>query len=552
MAMEATATTVSTADALQQTLDADTLARLRSACCQSLFFLARGVLGFKDLTPHVHKPICEMLQRYEANRRRLVVFPRSWFKSSVASVAYPIWRAINNPNVRILIVQNSFSNAKKKISEIRQLWEKNALLRVLFPELLPTTSGTWSDECLTLNRTLTAPEGTFEPAGTGTAVTSRHYDEIIEDDTVAPDYDAMTGEIQQPTAAEIEKAIGFHKMCHPLLVHPTQSVITIVGTRWAIEDLIGWIKRHCPEYVVSSRSILEDLNGNPASEDQGGVPVWDRFGIDAIRELRASIGTLMFEMLYMNNPSSSVNTTFKRSMVRYYDTLGTSLVYCTSVDLASAKPSRTSDPDYTVVLTTAIQPSTGRVFVVHYNRGRVDPGETIAWVFNHWRCYKPMVIRIESTGYQATLKYWIEQRQKETGELFYVEPVPHAGITKAARIMGMEPWFASGRIALRVDMSDLERELLAFDKDRIGLGHDDVIDALSMHVPFWSQSTENWRREKEAQETIDPFSGRSVVDELLGRATLLTSYPYDVGLLGQRLKSSQLREYVAAEPVEIN
>lgn len=537
-------------DSTPVVLDEATRQRLREACRASLFFLAKGVLGYKDFCKEVHLPVCNALQRRD-RKRKAVLMPRTWFKTSI-NIAYCIWSEINNSNIRQLFAQNTFSNAEKKVREVKAQWDGNVLLRALFPELLPDASCQWSDKGITLKRSQAMPECTLEPAGTGTQLTSRHYYEIIEDDTVAPDFDAMTGEIQQPTVAEIEKAKGFHKLCHSLLLHPTESYITLTGTRWAVEDLFGEILSKHPEYLVLTRATLEDSNGNPASEEQGGRPVWDRFGTRAIEELRRVYGTLMFEMLYMNSPSSSINSCFKRDMVRYYDNLPTELLYCTSVDLASAKPTKTSDPDYVVVITSAIKPSTGDVFVVHYNRGRFDPGETIVKIFDHWRAYHPMIVYVESTQYQATLKYWIEQRQKETGELFYVEQVPNCSASKAARILGMEPWFAAGRVRMRVGHSDLERELLAFDKDRVGLGHDDVIDALSMQRIFWSQATENWRKEREAELVIDPHSGKAIVDELLQRASLAQSYPYDIGLMGDRLKAILPRtDYVIAQEVTI-
>ena len=145
-------------------LDKDTIEKLRNRCKQSLFFLSRGVLGFKDLTPKIHRPICVALQNHERYPRLLVVFPRTWFKSTLASVAYPIWRAINDPNVRGLIVQNSFSNACKKLAAIRNIFEKNILFRALFPEILPDKTCRWMKECLEVKRTEGHPEGTFEAA----------------------------------------------------------------------------------------------------------------------------------------------------------------------------------------------------------------------------------------------------------------------------------------------------------------------------------------------------------------------------------------------------
>jgi predicted phage terminase large subunit-like protein len=466
----------------------------------------------------------------------MVVLPRTWFKSTIGSIAYPIWRAINDPDIRVLIAQNTMTNAKKKVGAIKNIFENNELLRALFPEILPTGSNPWSSECLMLRRKLSSPEGTFEPAGTGTAVTSRHYDIIIEDDTVAPDFDAMTGEIQQPTQLEIEKAIGFHKLCHPLLIHPTKSQIVIIGTRWAPEDLIGWIIEHSPGYKIMTRAALEK-NGLPADESQGGQPVWDRFDWDTIKELKASVGLFMFHMLYLNIATSAINQIFKRSQVSYYERLPSDLLYCTSVDPApSDSEATTIDADYNVVLTTAVNPRTGDIYVVNYNRDRVDPGELIDIIFRHYNAYKPLEVRVETVAYQKTLSYWITQRQNALKKRFYINEMKNAKSSKAARIMALQPWFAAGKVHMRADHTDLERELLSFDPAKKSGIHDDVIDALSMQVGFWSDVIDAQHEQEKMERRADPFSAESIVDELIQRNKKMNRYPYDIGIMSDRME----------------
>ena len=142
-------------------LDEKTISWMRNKCKGSLFFLCRAVLGFTDITKEIHRPICRALQDHTRNTRIAIVLPRTWFKSSIGSIGYPIWRAINNANVRILIAQNSMTNAKKKIGSIKAIFETNELFQVLFPELMPKGNRPWSAECLTVNRRLPEPEGTF-------------------------------------------------------------------------------------------------------------------------------------------------------------------------------------------------------------------------------------------------------------------------------------------------------------------------------------------------------------------------------------------------------
>jgi len=364
------------------------------------------------------------------------------------------------------------------------------LFRALYSEILPNTGETWTKECLKVNRSIINPEGTFEAAGVGTATTSRHYDEIIEDDTITPKKDDMTGIVQQPTQADIEKAIGWHRQCHPLLVHS-------------------------PEYKKISRAIYENSDGEPARPESGGSIIWpDRFGKDVADALEKNEGPYMFASLYMNSPTSAINQVFKREWIRYYSDLrNRDLVYCTSVDLASATKEESSDPDYTVIMTCAVSAKTNEIFVVHYTRGRLDPGQTIEAIFDHVRTYKPLEVIVESIGYQRTLNYWLKKRMNFHDLNFYINEVKGLQGSKVDRIRGLQPYFANNQIFLKARMSELEQELLAFPKG----SHDDLADALSMQVKFWYNMV-----------------GKAIIDSLKKRSRI--DYPYDVGSLSEQLE----------------
>ncbi len=494
---------------------------------ESLFFLARFILGFHDLDEHIHKPICESLQ--SGGTRYLIVLPRDWFKSTIGAVAYPIWEAINNPEIRILIVQNSMNNARKKLISIKQIFEKNDLLRSLYPELLPKTRSVWSGECLTLNRKGAHPEGTFEAAGTGTAVISRHYDIIIEDDTVAPQIDDMTGIVQQPTQLEIEKAIGFHRLSHPLLLHPSKSKIVVIGTRWAERDLIGWILANTKGWIHITRSCREN-----------GKIIWSRYSEEVLEEMEMALGPFMFSTLFMNEPLSGIDSMFRRDWIKYYQTVPKkNMVYCTSVDPACETENLKSDPDYTVVLTTGMDRNNGDKYIIYYDRARMNPGEQIDAIFNHYRAYKPLEVNVEAISYQRTLCYWLRKRQEKTNLMFFVNPIKGLKGSKNERIKALQPYFASGTLFLKADMTDLERELLSFPNG----AHDDIIDALTMHIEFWYKISLQEEMDKQKEKKDDAFSGLSIIQEITGRHKKLNRYPYDIGIKRDAVQYEQLRVY---------
>ncbi len=145
---------------------------------KSFWFFCRVIMKNDWLTKEVHLDLCNFLQQDYPNKK-LVELPRGFLKTTVASVYYPIWLAINNPSIRILLVQNTFENAAKRVHEIRSIFERNDLFKALYNEIVPNFNSKnirWSNECAEVNRPTTFPEGTFESAGVGTKLTSRHYD----------------------------------------------------------------------------------------------------------------------------------------------------------------------------------------------------------------------------------------------------------------------------------------------------------------------------------------------------------------------------------------
>jgi len=301
---------------MSEELDPKLIKQLAEKGRKSLFFFARGILGFNKLTKHVHRPICKELENFKENVKIKVVLPRDWYKTTIASISYPIWRAINNPEIRVLLVQNTYSNAVAKLGAIKQIFEKNTLFQVCYPELLPTAKSTWTKDSLCVNRTGTFPESTFEAAGTSTSITSRHFDLVIEDDTVAPDYDNMTGALMQPTKEDIEKCIGFHRLVPPLLIEPAESQVLVVGTRWTEADLLAWIDEHEKGYKTITRACLENDKGEP---DPNGNPTWEKtddgtkkFTKEVIDQLFEAVGPYMASALYLNLPVNPENQLFRK------------------------------------------------------------------------------------------------------------------------------------------------------------------------------------------------------------------------------------------------
>jgi predicted phage terminase large subunit-like protein len=479
----------------------DILEQMREKSKNSLYFFAKFVLGYKDFVKHVHRPICRTLQA--PDRRIRVILPRGWFKTTLISIAYPIWEAIRDPNVRILIAQNTFLNAQAKLRAIREQIEGNQLLRRLFPEIIPDSTCKWGSESLCIPRTARFPESTFECAGVRTQVTSRHYDIIIEDDTVAPDFNELGMENVVPTKDDIDQAIGWHRLALPLLVHPSKSRIIVVGTRWFELDLLSWIEKNEPYYTSYVRSCKE-TDGQP--DPKGVLTFPERFDETTLASLEISMGPYLFSCLYLNTPLASEMMIFRKEWFKYYESLPYSrntVFYC-AVDLAGdPKVNKGKSGDYNVVMTTAKDLETGIIYVVDYWRKRANPGEVINEIFRQYNLYKFVKLGIEAIAYQGTLCYWVEERRRKMPDVYFtIEPVTYGNRSKEARVRGLQPLFAAGNILLRTWMSELCTQLETFP-----LGaHDDIADTLAEHLILWTATRTARRKDPKDPNTYDELS----------------------------------------------
>lgn len=191
---------------------------------ESLFLTGKCLLGYTDMTWRTHGPICNALAN-PLTTRKLIVVPRGCFKSSVGSVTFPIWNIIRNPNVRILLDSELYTNSKNFLREI-----KDHLVNPRIERLFGTfKSNTWNEgEIIVSQRTKVHKEATITCTGIGAEKTGQHYDIIIMDDMNSPS--------NSNTPEGCQKVINHYR--HMQAILEPKGVIVIIGTRYSAADLI--------------------------------------------------------------------------------------------------------------------------------------------------------------------------------------------------------------------------------------------------------------------------------------------------------------------------
>lgn len=219
--------------------DEELIATEKEQYLSSLYLFAKYCLGYQDLTEATHLPIADALQA--TTKRKLICVPRGCFKSSLSTIAYPMWLLLHNPNLRILIDSELYSNSKNFLREVKAHYETNRGFRKLFGD--HWKGSMWNEgEVIVGPRTKPLKEPTIACSGIGAGKTSQHYDVIIADDlssyqnTKNPDLAAKTID---------------HYRLYTSLLEPDGTIV-VIGTRYSEIDIIG--------FVIENELEIKDAN----------------------------------------------------------------------------------------------------------------------------------------------------------------------------------------------------------------------------------------------------------------------------------------------------
>ncbi len=482
---------------------------IRTRCAQrfATFSLLVQETGWFDPT---HERLCDWIQYHIQEGQRLdrdvllcITMPRGSLKSTIVTRNLAIWLSTLDPNLRMLIATNTHTNARKKLQSIRGIFDSHDLFRRLYPNLLPTRSCKWTDEAADVNRPMPFPEATFEACGMGTVKIGCHYNIIFEDDTTAPDVSAMKIETTTPSIEAVERAIGWHKQAHNLLVPKGRRIRIVVSTRWCDFDLVQHVREN-EDYKFFDM---------PAMTDDGKPNFPTLYNVEKLREIEKTLGPYMYSCLFLNRPLDPNLRKFQREWFHY----------CTPAEVPEGFHSIAVDPaisEKDSACETAITHC-----VHHTNESKqqflyfredihkhLHPHEIATHTINMaCKCLGKVVLIIETVAFQAALKYIFRDEMIKRGVNFDIVEM-NSRTAKEARIEGLLPYFANGRIIfVRGGITpETESQFLQFPNGRLV----DVIDSWSMHLKVHKGDRVNRTPLPKAPEAM---GWDSVLDELQAR-----------------------------------
>lgn len=162
------------------------------------------------------------------HKRKMIVAPRGSLKTSVSLTAYCIWKLLNNPDERILIMSEVYVNSKNLVREIKSIFASRRFIEVFGD----WTGPQWGESELTINkRTRVYKEASITAGGIGTSKVGQHFSIVLLDD--------INGSKNSDTPEKCAKVHEFYRYLTSIL--EPDGEMMIVGTRYSAADTLGQI-----------------------------------------------------------------------------------------------------------------------------------------------------------------------------------------------------------------------------------------------------------------------------------------------------------------------
>ena len=298
------------------------------------------LLGYRDLgafhKEQLHR-IAEFRTLEDIPIRRLWLWSRGFFKTSLITEAHTLWLIVNNPNIRILIVSFSLEVAKKPFGVLRNHLIGNEDFRYFFREFCPVPNKEGKIEFGTTeyfvipNRTKSLKEPTVMCAGVGTNITGLHFDVQKIDDLV--NKDSVSNDTQ------IQASKDYFSLLGPIFDNPTCPHQDVIGTIYHFNDLHSVILKN----EKFSSSII------PVYNDRGVFAFPERISQEAFeKEILGDPNNNPYDIQsqYLLNPINPADAKFKEEWWKTYDDLPSGLAEYILCDPASTQKKKS---DYTVI-----------------------------------------------------------------------------------------------------------------------------------------------------------------------------------------------------------
>ena len=479
------------------------------------WFFLKYVLRNPVLYGPLHRPIAKWASDWSLKRKKMLLMSRGHVKSNVVSVALPLWEIVRDKNIRILLYSHKDKDSLKFMRAIQESL-RSPFFNACYPDIGPVMDRgrekVWNASALLIERDKKLVENTIEISSRDATIVGRHYDLMIMDDLVT---DTNTATVDQ-----IEQTAEDHKLLESLLDPGARELVT--GTRYNFADEYGRILdtpdlansydiKTIPFMSIEDRAVFEQrLSGTlkwDQSLDDKYLAYPTRFtladddiiydgqdGKDSTKDKKSLVATFkmqgssVFSNQYWLEPHDPSRAAFRESDLRIIHTLpdDRKLTHFRDMDLSSEMATATS---FTAII-SACHDERGNIYIYHIFWGQFDGPEICRELIRGQEVEekaRPVAITAERGPYERALRPFLDRMAMERGIFVPVAFLPsnQGAKTKDDRIIGLQPWFRSGKINVLASCPNIEMLISEMKKFPL-YPLKDILDALSQfpHIVF--------------------------------------------------------------------
>lgn len=456
---------------------------------RDLFFLCKEILGYKDMLPRVHQPVCDIygpvdpskpLEDQDTIHNYMVLDPRGEFKTSI-SLGKTIQNWINFPEHATLRMAGKEPLVKGMVQEIKDQFLTNTTLRELYREHVPWSTKKGEDGLppsdfgtaygvTNPSRKHPRKEPTISISTLESVKASTHYEWITGDDLVH--------ETNYQTRELLQKTIDSWDLARNLL-NP-RGYRELLGTRYDWSDLYGHtIERNKGSWRIHCRPIwTDDLkfareNGFYIPDDYKEGDLLhlhpERWTLRELAEIQDD-NPYLFNCQRLNNPVPAAADNFpmielvKRTVKRekYPDT-GTMNIFMTwFFNFADAE----AEPAVGVV---GGWDSRGRLFVIDLVMGRFKPSQLIDMMITFWQKWPVSRVCFEDNKRQRMIEPGLMARLRQLRLSFGIDWIKFGGNHQTdddliSQVLALEPLLRENQLWFHGELPHLTNLYLQFSR----------------------------------------------------------------------------------------
>ena len=399
-------------------------------------------------------------------KRLIIAVPPRNLKSILASVALPAWYLGHNPSERVVCVSYSAELAKTHSNDFRRV-VNDPIYQAVFPKMRV--------ERETDAEIQTTLRGRRYATSIGGTLTGRGGNLTIIDDPLKPG-DA----ISEVSRQRVIEWWGSTMVTRPDDKQAARTIV--VMQRIHVDDLVGHLLENEAGYellslpsVAQSTTTYDLGGGRTHTREKGDLLHPAHEPAEVLRDIKKSMGTMLFSAQYQQAPEPAGGKIIKRKMLRYYSAVerrSTDRIVL-SWDIALSEQ-EAGDYSACVVLLNRGD----SYFVVDVIRGKFPFDKLKAKIIEVKQRYERASLVIE----ESPISHGLIQSLKEK-HINVVDIKPDRD--KLSRLISQIDLFEGGSVLLPKDAPWLDAfvsELLSFPGR-----HDDQVDALTQGLA--------WRRE---------------------------------------------------------